>query len=51
MALRKLIQSGEIEPVIDRSYPLSGVAAAIRHLVEGRARRKVVISVAPDVAG
>jgi NADPH:quinone reductase-like Zn-dependent oxidoreductase len=44
MALRELIESGEVEPVIDRTYPLSDVAMAIRYLVEGRARGKVVIT-------
>jgi NADPH:quinone reductase-like Zn-dependent oxidoreductase len=45
MALRELIDSGRLAPVIDRSYPLSEVAAAIRHLLDGRARGKLVITV------
>lgn len=45
MALRELIESGQIEPVIDRTYPLGHVATAIRYLVEGHARGKVVITV------
>jgi NADPH:quinone reductase-like Zn-dependent oxidoreductase len=43
--LRELIESGKVAPAIDRTYPLSEVAAAIRHVAEGRARGKVVISV------
>jgi NADPH:quinone reductase-like Zn-dependent oxidoreductase len=45
MALRQLIDSGQLAPVIDRSFPLSEVAAAIRYLLDGRARGKLVITV------
>jgi NADPH:quinone reductase-like Zn-dependent oxidoreductase len=44
-ALRELMQSGEVTPVIDRRYPLSEVPAAIEYLETGRARGKVVINV------
>lgn len=44
-ALRKLIESGAVTPAVDRTYPLSETAAAIRHIMEGRARGKVVITV------
>jgi NADPH:quinone reductase-like Zn-dependent oxidoreductase len=40
-----LMQSGKVKPVIDRSYPLSEVPAAIRYLEEGHARGKVIIKV------
>jgi NADPH:quinone reductase-like Zn-dependent oxidoreductase len=46
-ALRELVESGQITAVIDRTYPLGDVAAAIRYLVEGHARGKIVITV-PD---
>jgi NADPH:quinone reductase-like Zn-dependent oxidoreductase len=45
MALRDLADSGAIIPAIDRTYPLSQAAAAVRHLAEGRTRGKVVITV------
>lgn len=45
MALRELIDSGRLAPAIDRSYPLSEVSAAIRYLLDGRARGKLVITV------
>ena len=45
MALTDLIDSGAITPAIDRAYPLSEAPAALRHLAEGRARGKVVISI------
>ena len=43
--LRELIDAGKVTPVIDRTYSLSEVPAAIRYLHEGRARGKLVISV------
>jgi NADPH:quinone reductase-like Zn-dependent oxidoreductase len=43
--LGELMQSGKLTPVIDRSYRLSEVPAAIRYLQAGHARGKVVITV------
>jgi NADPH:quinone reductase-like Zn-dependent oxidoreductase len=43
--LGELMQSGKLTPVIDRSYKLSEVPAAIRYLQAGHARGKVVITV------
>jgi NADPH:quinone reductase-like Zn-dependent oxidoreductase len=45
VTLRELIQAGTVTPVIDRTYPLAEVAAAIRYLLDGQARGKVVITV------
>ena len=36
---------GELRPVIDRQYPLSEAAEAVRYLGSGQARAKVVIDV------
>ena len=44
VVLKGLIEDRKVTPVIDRSYPLSEVAQAIRYLEEGHARGKVVIS-------
>ena len=44
--LRDFLDAGKATPVIDRTYPLSEVPAAIRHLLDGRARGKIVIEVA-----
>ena len=41
--LAGLMQAGKLTPVIDRTYPLSETAEAIRYLETGRARGKVVI--------
>ena len=45
MAIRDLIEAGQIAPVIDRTFPLGDVAAAIRYLVEGHTRGKIAITV------
>jgi NADPH:quinone reductase-like Zn-dependent oxidoreductase len=45
VVLKGLIEDGKVTPVIDRTYPLSEVPEAIRHLEEGHARGKVVITV------
>jgi NADPH:quinone reductase-like Zn-dependent oxidoreductase len=42
--LKALIAAGKLAPVIDRRYPLSEVVEALRHVDEGRARGKVVIT-------
>jgi NADPH:quinone reductase-like Zn-dependent oxidoreductase len=39
-----LLESGKVVPVIDRCYPLSAAAEALRYLGEGHARGKVVIT-------
>ncbi len=45
MVLRDLLEAGTITSAIDRTYPLADVPAAIRHLIDGHARGKVVITV------
>jgi NADPH:quinone reductase-like Zn-dependent oxidoreductase len=42
--LAHLLETGQIAPVIDRRYPLSDTAEAIRYLEHGHARGKVVIT-------
>lgn len=44
IALTELIESGKVTPAVDRTYPLSETAAAVQHMVEGRARGKIVIT-------
>lgn len=47
--LQQLLATGKVVPAIDRSYALADVGAAISYLIQGHARGKVVISVAPEV--
>jgi NADPH:quinone reductase-like Zn-dependent oxidoreductase len=42
--LADLMQAGKLSPVIDRSYRLSEVPAAIRYSEQGHARGKIIIS-------
>ena len=44
MVLADLMQSGKMTPVIDRTYKLSEVPAALRYLEQGHARGKVVVT-------
>lgn len=43
--LKDLLEAGRVVPVIDRRYPLSDAAEALRYLEEGHAQGKVVITV------
>jgi len=44
-ALRQLIEAGKVTPVIDSTFPLIDAPEAVRHLEEGHARGKIVITV------
>ena len=45
VSLKVLLEAGKIVPVIDRRYPLSGVAEALRYLEERHAQGKIVLTV------
>jgi NADPH:quinone reductase-like Zn-dependent oxidoreductase len=45
--LAELLMSGKLAPLIDRTYPLDEAVPAIRHLLDGQARGKIVIGLAP----
>ncbi|MCZ2806165.1 NAD(P)-dependent alcohol dehydrogenase [Modestobacter sp. VKM Ac-2983] len=49
--LRELIESAALTPVVDRTLPLDQVAAGIRHLLDGHARGKVVLTVPENLSG
>lgn len=46
LAITELCETGKIAPIIDRRYPLSETREALRYVTEGRAKGKVVITVA-----
>ena len=48
--LADMMAQRKVTPVIDRTYTLDQTADAIRYVETGRARGKVIISVAPEVA-
>jgi NADPH:quinone reductase-like Zn-dependent oxidoreductase len=45
VVLTELIEAGKVTPAIERTYPLAEAPAAIRHMVEGHARGKLVITI------
>jgi NADPH:quinone reductase-like Zn-dependent oxidoreductase len=47
VAITELCESGKVRPMIDGCYPLSEAAEALRSVVEGRAKGKVVVTIVP----
>ena len=43
--LKDLLEAGKVVPVIDRRYPLSAAAEALRYLAQGHAQGKIVLTV------
>jgi NADPH:quinone reductase-like Zn-dependent oxidoreductase len=46
LAVTALIEDGKLTPVVDRTYPLADTAEGLRHVEQGHARGKVVVTVA-----
>jgi NADPH:quinone reductase-like Zn-dependent oxidoreductase len=46
LTLTGLIEAGKLTPVLDRTYPLADTAEGLRHVEQGHARGKVIITVA-----
>jgi NADPH:quinone reductase-like Zn-dependent oxidoreductase len=42
------LRTGQVTPVVDRCYPLTAAAEAIRYLETGRVRGKLVVTIAND---
>jgi NADPH:quinone reductase-like Zn-dependent oxidoreductase len=45
VVLKELIEAGKVMPVIEKTYPLSDAAEAVRYLADGHARGKLVVTV------
>lgn len=43
--LAKLVEAGDIKPVVDRTYPLGSTRDALAYVAQGRAKGKVVVKV------
>jgi NADPH:quinone reductase-like Zn-dependent oxidoreductase len=48
LVVKDLIEDGRVTPLVDRTYPLSQAAEALRHVRTGHARGTVVLTVAPQ---
>ncbi|MGI8335715.1 NAD(P)-dependent alcohol dehydrogenase [Actinomadura scrupuli] len=46
LALTALIEAGKLTPVVGRTYPLADAAEGLRHVEQGHARGKIVLTVA-----
>jgi NADPH:quinone reductase-like Zn-dependent oxidoreductase len=42
----ELVENGKLTPVVDRTYPLAETAEGVRHVEQGHARGKVVVTMA-----
>lgn len=51
VVIRNLLASGEVRSVIDRTYPLDEVGAAIAYVEAGHARGKVVVTLSSNSSG
>ena len=49
VALKELVESGKVTPVIDSTYPLGQTAEALGHVDQGHARGTTVIAMASTV--
>ncbi len=45
IVMKELIEAGKVTPVIDRTYPLTDTAEAMRYVEAGHAKGKVVITI------
>ena len=45
LVMKELIESGKVTPYVERTYPLSETAEALRYLGQGHAEGKIVITV------
>ncbi|MFD9001422.1 NAD(P)-dependent alcohol dehydrogenase [Streptomyces sp. NPDC059582] len=45
LAVTALVEAGELHPVVDRTYALADAAEGVRHVEEGHARGKAVVTV------
>jgi NADPH:quinone reductase-like Zn-dependent oxidoreductase len=46
LAVTGLIEDGKLTPVVDRTYPLANTAEGLRHVEQGHARGKAIVTVA-----
>ena len=42
---RELLKSGQVKPIVAKTFPLEAAAEALRYLVEGRPFGRVVLTI------
>jgi hypothetical protein len=47
----RLIAAGSVRPVIDRTYPLDDIVAALKRVNDGDARGKVIVTMPDGASG
>ena len=47
--LRRLLETGQITPLVDSTYPLSEVREALRHMMQDELQGKVIVTPAHAV--
>ena len=45
VAVKELLEAGKVVPVVEKTYPLSETAEALRYFEEGHVKGKLVITV------
>lgn len=50
LTLKALLESGQVKPFVEQTYPLAQVAAAMRHVGAGHAQGKIVLSLGSPLA-
>jgi NADPH:quinone reductase-like Zn-dependent oxidoreductase len=48
--LRDLLAAGKLKPFVEKTYPMTGTAEAVRYLNAGHARGKIVIMIAEETS-
>jgi NADPH:quinone reductase-like Zn-dependent oxidoreductase len=46
LAVTALVEDGKLTPIIDRTYALADTAEGVRHVEQGHARGKAIVTVA-----
>jgi NADPH:quinone reductase-like Zn-dependent oxidoreductase len=49
MTMKEMIESGQVEPVVEKVYPLHRICEAMRHLGTGHAKGKIVVEIAKEM--